>query len=467
MLLRFFRINDPYRLLGLIIIAIGISIPLFVSPTGILLSELKNSVLGGAIADGQLMYVQVFDDTPPLAAAIFGLTDLIFGRSILAQHILALLLIIFQASYFAVLLINNKAYAENTYLPCLIFGLLCFFSFDLLSFSPELIASTLLLFALNQLFHEIEFKIQRDDIVLKLGAYLGMATFVIFSYWIFILIAVIILVIFTRAGFRKIALVVFGFLLPHLLLLTFYFYKNDLGLLWTNFYRSNLTLSGEMLVSAKAIVILASLPLAYFVFSIFMMNREARFTKYQSQLMQVMFLWLITSLVQIFIAREVSPASFLTFVPPLAYFISHYLLLIRRKWRAELMLWFFVIGTVGFCYYTRAGKLESVNYQKLFPEIRTFRGEPVNKKVMYLGKGYGIYEGNELGGYFLNWDLSRPIVEDAAYYRNVEIVASCFNEYPPDVVVDEEGLLDDFFERIPSLQSDYRREGNLYYRVSN
>ncbi|MGE0588781.1 MAG: DUF6427 family protein [Cyclobacteriaceae bacterium] len=465
MLLRFFRINDPYRLLGLLIIATAISVPLFVSPSGMLLTEIKNSVLGQAIADGQLMYVQVFDDTPPLAAALFGFVDLIFGRSIVAQHILALLLIIFQASYFAVLLINNKAYAENTYLPCLVFGLLCFFSFDLLSFSPELIASTLLLFALNQLFHEIEFKIQRDDIVLKLGTYLGLATFVIFSYWIFLLVAIIILIVFTRAGFRKIALVVFGFLLPHLLLLTFYFYKSDLPLLWTNFYKSNLTFSGEMLVSAKGIVILASVPLAYFVFSIFMMNREARFTKYQSQLMQVMFLWLITSLVQIFMAQEVSPASFFTFVPPLAYFISHYLLLIRRKWRAELMLWLFVIGTVGFSYYTRAGKVESVDYSKLFSQNEI--PQLIGKKVMHLGNGYGIYQGNELGGYFLNWNLSRPILENAERYRNVEIVASCFNEYPPDVVVDEENSLDDFFERIPSLQSNYRREGNLYYRISN
>lgn len=452
-------------MLGLLIIATAISVPLFVSPSGMLLTEIKNSVLGQAIADGQLMYVQVFDDTPPLAAALFGFVDLIFGRSIVAQHILALLLIIFQASYFAVLLINNKAYAENTYLPCLVFGLLCFFSFDLLSFSPELIASTLLLFALNQLFHEIEFKIQRDDIVLKLGTYLGLATFVIFSYWIFLLVAIIILIVFTRAGFRKIALVVFGFLLPHLLLLTFYFYKSDLPLLWTNFYKSNLTFSGEMLVSAKGIVILASVPLAYFVFSIFMMNREARFTKYQSQLMQVMFLWLITSLVQIFMAQEVSPASFFTFVPPLAYFISHYLLLIRRKWRAELMLWLFVIGTVGFSYYTRAGKVESVDYSKLFSQNEI--PQLIGKKVMHLGNGYGIYQGNELGGYFLNWNLSRPILENAERYRNVEIVASCFNEYPPDVVVDEENSLDDFFERIPSLQSNYRREGNLYYRISN
>ena len=157
MLLRFFRINDPYRLIGLLLILMLASLPFFISPSNMLLSELKSMVLGEAIAEGKLMYIQVFDDTPPLASALFGFMDLIFGRSLGARHAVAFLIIFFQASYFAVLLINNKAYTENSYLPSLIFGLLCFFSFDLIAFSPELLASTILLFAINHLFHEIEF----------------------------------------------------------------------------------------------------------------------------------------------------------------------------------------------------------------------------------------------------------------------------------------------------------------------
>lgn len=344
MLLRYFRINDPYRLLGLFVIILLVSLPFLIMPTGVMVSELKHMVLGEAIAEGKLMYIEVFDDTPPLASALFGLMNMLFGRSLLAGRIIAILIIFFQASYFAVLLIKNKAYAENTYLPALIFGLLCFFSFDLLSFSTDLLASTVLLFALNQLFHEIEFKIQRDEIVLKLGVYLGLTTFLVFSYWVFLLLTIFILIVMTRARFRKIALLVFGFFLPHAVLLTLYFYWGKTDLLWQNFYVSNFTFSGEMLVDTKGLFVLVAIPLAYFVFSIFMVNREARFTKYQSQLMQVMFLWLLFSFIQVLVARQVSPASLVLFIPPLAYFISHYLLLIRRKWRAVLMLWLFLGG---------------------------------------------------------------------------------------------------------------------------
>ena len=467
MLLRFFRINDPYRLLGLLIIIILISLPFFIMPVGIMLSELKYLVLGEAMANGKLMYVQVFDDTPPLASVLFGFKHLIFGKSLLAGHILAVFIIIFQSSYFAILLINNKAYAENTYLPSLIFGLLCFFSFDLLSFSPELLASTVLLFAINQLFHEIEFKIQRDEITLKLGVYLGLATFLVFSYWVFLLLTIFILITFTRAGFRKIALMVFGFILPHAVLFTLYFYKGETNLLLRNFYLSNLTLSGEMLVSSKGLFVLAALPLAYFVFSVFMMNREARFTKYQSQLMQVMFLWLLFALIQVLVARQVSPASLITFIPPLAYFISHYLLLIRRKWRAELMLWLFLAGIVSVNLLSRSGRIMSVDFTSLFPKTNSSSNQITEKRILVLDKNLNVYQHNSLGGYFLDWELSSPIFADLSQYHHVEIISSCFDEDPPEVIIDNNNLMEGVIQRIPSIGIAYRREGNIYKKISN
>ncbi|MEP2670767.1 MAG: DUF6427 family protein [Cyclobacteriaceae bacterium] len=467
MLLRFFRINDPYRLLGLLIIITLISLPFLIMPVGVMLHELKNLVLGEAIAEGKLMYVQVFDDTPPLASALFGIMHFVFGRSLLAGHIIAILIIIFQASYFAILLINNKAYAENTYLPSLIFALLCFFSFDLMSFSAELLASTVLLFALNQLFHEIEFKIQRDEIILKLGVYLGLSTFLVFSYWVFLLLTVFILITFTRAGFRKIGLMVFGFILPHVILFTLYYYNGETNWLWSNFYLSNLTFSGEMLISIKGIFVLAAVPLIYFVFSVFMMNREARFTKYQSQLMQVMFLWLLFSLIQIFVARQVSPASFIIFVPPLAYFISHYLLLIRRKWRAELMLWLFLGGIVSVNMLSRSGRIKAVDYEGLFPQTVSFQHQITDRRVMVLEKGLSVYQHNFLGGYFLDWDLSAPLFSDLTEYDHVETISSCFKEDPPDLILDRNNLMEGVVQRVPAIGMMYRRDGEVYRKISN
>ncbi|MBK7651153.1 MAG: hypothetical protein IPJ20_11075 [Flammeovirgaceae bacterium] len=123
---------------------------------------------------------------------------------------MALLIIFFQGAYFAILLINNKAQSESTYLPALIFGVLCLYSFDMLSLSNELLASTFLLFALNNLFKEVEFRIQEDNILLNLGVYLGIASLFVLSYSVFLPGVIIILIVFTRLTLRKGLLLVLG-----------------------------------------------------------------------------------------------------------------------------------------------------------------------------------------------------------------------------------------------------------------
>jgi len=459
---RFFRINDPYRLLGLFILLLLISLPFFIDPVSISHQELKNLVLGEAIAKGKLMYIQVIDFTAPMAAGIFALADWIFGRSLIARETLALAIIFFQASFFAILLIHNNAYNDSTYVPALIFGVLCFFSFDMLSFSPELLASTVVLLSLNNLFKEIEFRSQRDEITLNLGVYLGVATLLVFSYAIFLLATLLILFIFTRPSPRKLLLLLFGFALPHALLVTLYYFWGETSSLWRGFYAPNFTVRQDLLMSVKGIFVLSVLPLTYFVFALFMLNREARFTKYQSQLFQVMFLWMLACFIQILVTRELSPHSFITFVPSLTYFISHYLLLIRRKWIAEMMLLIFLVGILGISMLARYHKIQSITYDRLLVSESPYCADVKNERVMVITDDIGIYKQNRLAGFFLDWRLSREILERPDYYENVILVNDAFQLDPPDVIVDPQNLMKQFFERIPSLGVMYKREGTLY-----
>ncbi len=397
-MLRFFRINDPYRLLGVLIVLILIALPLWIDSVNLSWQELKNHILGEAISGGKLMYIEVYDDTPPLASAFLGLMDWVFGRSVFAWQFIAFLLIFFQASYFGIMLINNKAYEENTYLPALIYGLLAFFSFDLFSFSPELLASTFLLFAINNLFKEIEFRIQRDDIVLKVGVSIGLASLLVFSYAAFLPAVAFLLALFARITPRKIFILLSGFALPHAILVMIYFYWDSGSLLWQNFYLPNLYFSKHAFISTKALFVLGLIPLTYFVFSLVMLNRVARFTRYQSQLLQVMFIWLAPSAMLILLTRELTPHSFYIFLPILSYFISHYFLLIRRKWIAEIMLWVFVFGIVFIGSMARYGKMKSIDYSMLLTSSEA--SKVPRKKIMVLGENNNAYLNNSLGGTF-------------------------------------------------------------------
>ena len=365
-MLRYFRINDPYRLISLLVLLTLASLPLLIDLPGMMVQELKDMVMGEVVGS-KMLYVEIIDRTAPMTALVDGVLNFFFGRSLLARHILALIVIFFQASYFGILLINNKAYNESSYVPSLIFGFLCFFSFDLLAITPELLASTLLLLGLNNLFKEIEFRVDRDSIVLNMGVFIGIASLFVFSYTIFLIGAVFILVVFARATLRKIGMVLFGYSLVHAILFTFYYCYEQTDELWIHFYVANLSGMSRTLVSMKSILILGAVPMVYFIFSLFMLTREARFTKYQSQLFQAIFLWLAISMIQIWFTTDLTPHSFFTFIPPTAYFVSHYLLLIRRRSIAETMLWIFVLGLLAINGLSRYDRLRGVEYSVLFP----------------------------------------------------------------------------------------------------
>lgn len=464
MLLRIFRVNDPYRLLGIFVTLGLISLALFLDPAALTLNDLKSFVLGELLNDGKNLYSEVFTSTPPLAAWFFGWIELAFGRSITARHSLAFLLIFFQGAYFAILLINHKAQNESTYMPALIFGVLCFFSFDMLSLSAELLASTFLLFALNNLFKEVEFRIQRDSIVLNLGVFLGVASLFVLSYVVFLLGTLIILGIFTRLTIRKTLLLLFGFLLPHALLMVVYFMKGDFVFLATNFYRGHAWFS-ENLMSLSAMVYLSSIPIIYFIFSLVMLNRDARLTKYQSQLLQIMFLWLVVAIIEILVAGRMSPQRVITYAPPLAYFTSHFLLLIKRKWIGELMLWTFMAGIVLMSYLSRYGKLMVVNYTQLFYEQSTYADQVKNKRILILGNDWGLYETNRMASGFMEWRLTQSIISEPEYFENVVLIDRLLQQDPPQIIVDKQNLMPKVIDRIPRLRKEYKQQGELYFRA--
>ena len=178
-LLRFFRINDPTAF-GTLCYYRPDKPFLFIF-TQKFVGRNQNTVLGRPSRRGKLMYIQVFDDTPrPGQRLVWPHAHPVWPVRLLATSY-CMAIVFFQASYFAVLLINNKAYAENTYLPRWSMACFAFSSFDLLELFMTCLPPMVLLFALKPTFsYEVEFKIQQDEIVLKLGI-LSLAIFIVFS----------------------------------------------------------------------------------------------------------------------------------------------------------------------------------------------------------------------------------------------------------------------------------------------
>jgi hypothetical protein len=333
----------------------------------------------------------------------------------------------------------------------------------MLSLSGELLASTFLLFALNNLFKEVEFKIQQDSILLNLGLYLGIASLIVFSYSVFLPGTMIILTIFTRLTVRKMLLLIFGFVLPHALLIVAYFVGGNFSSLWNNFYMGNEWMSNNQ-ITLSSMVYLSVIPIAYFIFSLIMLNREARLTKYQSQLLQIMFIWLLIAIAEIIFSGKMSPARVITFAPPLAYFTSHYFLLIRRKWIGEMMIGLFIGGILITGYLARYQKIEAIEYKNLFPAQSTYADQIKGKRVLVLGTDWGLYESNQLASYFFDWQLAEQVFAEPDYFENVVLVDKSFKQDAPEIIVDRNDLMSKMMERIPRLRAAYMKQGDLYIR---
>ena len=452
--------------MGLFILLLLIYIPLFMFDDKITVPELKNLLLGEKQNEGYHMYRDVVDNSAPLAAWTHEMLDSLFGRSVLVRHILAFLIIFLQSAYVGILFISKKVFSENTYIPSFLFALLFFFSYDTLALSNELLGSGFLLLALTNIFQEIEFRNERDESVFNVGLSISLASLFAFAFVVYLPCAIVILVLFTRGNIRRFLLLIFGFLLPHLLAITIAYLNGSAAELWEYFYLSNISVERTAYVTARTLLTLSAIPLFYFLISLVILNREARFSKYQSQILQTIMLWLAFSVLFVLYTRDLRPQSLIVFIPGFSFLFTLFFLLIRRKKFIHLNSWVMFLGIIGMAYLARFEKIKGVDYSRLW--VKNGVAEVRGKRILILDNKLDLYRDNFLATPFLDWKLSREIFAHPDYYENVTQVYRSFKNDPPDVVLDEENLLEGFFKRMPQIKTEYVRQGNRYIRrVSN
>ena len=200
-MLRFFKINDPYRLIAIFLIAFAIKIPFFINDCAYF--EMQHwLIIGEAMKSGH-MYVDIFDSLAPLAASTYWLLVLVFGKSTLMFHILGTFLLVIQAVIFNNLTISNKVYEQNTYLPAFVYLILASSHYALSVFSPVQIGMTFILLTFSKLLSHVEFRAKRDEQIMSIGLLIGIAVLFYLPFIIFLPIVLIILLVFTNTLKRR------------------------------------------------------------------------------------------------------------------------------------------------------------------------------------------------------------------------------------------------------------------------
>ena len=141
-MLEFFKINDPFRMIGILILFILLQTPYYLMEIPTLQPEFIWKLLGQQINSGDIPYVAIIDNTGPLSAMVYWFNDILFSNSWLSFRMIASAIIFFQVFYTNHMFIENNAYDESNYLPAFFMLLLYQLSFDFLTLSPALMGST-------------------------------------------------------------------------------------------------------------------------------------------------------------------------------------------------------------------------------------------------------------------------------------------------------------------------------------
>lgn len=466
-MLRFFRVNDPYRLLVVLGLVFLVGSLVLTSPLPPSKEDVFGRSVGYQLGQGLLLYAEVWCDLPPIAALLHLVADSGWGHGITAKIVLALMLLFVQGALLGVMLINARAFNEGTYLPALLLVTFSFFSWDAVHLSPALLSSTFLLLALRPLLREIEFKAPRDSSYLYAGIWLSLASLTVTSHVLFFPVSLLLLLLFAQPNLRKLGLLCIGFALPHGVLIAFYFWHDQLAVLGQHYYAAQWKLPAQMALPRSSMWVLGALPMAYLIFSLLMTAREARFTRYQTQLWQALLLWLMAACGAAFLSDGFTPALLLPAAAPLAYLVSHYLLLIRRRWLAELSLWGCLVGVPLVGALARHGYFVQVQYEVLAWTPSPRAHEWTGKSLAVWTDDMALYGNHRPATFFLDWRLAAPAFADLDRVHTLVTIDRSFRAELPDVIVDPQGYFPVVRQRLPWLGARYESRGDHWIRISN
>lgn len=469
-MLKYFRINDPYRLIVLFVLMLAVRLPVMLSGDFLTHSELYNQLVGERMGDGFKLYSEIWTKTGPLSGVIYGVMDLLFGRSQLAWQIVSLVIVSIQCFLFNKILLVSKAFNENTYIPGVIYGILMSWFFDLFTLTPAIMGLTFVLIAIGGVLGHMELKAKKDEQLLYIGLHLGVAVMFYLPYIIVVPLILLGFAFFTGTVPRRYLLFLYGTFLPIVLAIMFYMFTGRLREVFMQFVYTLIDYPVTFYFTWIEFLILFSVPLFFMLAGIFRVIQGARLTVFQSNLSQFMILWLLIGVAFFFLVREKAPAYLVILVPPFSFFISHYFFSIRKKWLAEIVFLIFLVGPVLF----NLGTIFSffITSEFISTDRYVVGSNPfeitTGKSVLVLSDDLTPCKDARSATPFVDFYLSRELFANPGYYDNLTRISSGFSLDMPDVIIDPEGLMGPVFNKMPTLGKQFGRiEPGVYTRIEN
>lgn len=452
-MLSFFKVNDPFRLIGVAIYLILLAIVMlgfFSFP--LTEPQLIYMVLGERLSDGFFLYQDIIDDTGPLSAGFFTFIDFLFGRNQFAYELIGRLLVLFQIIYWNTVLIRYRVFEENTYLPAIIMAALFHLSFDMAALSPALLGSTFLVLAIGQLFSQTVLQKDTSESTLLIGIYGGIATGFHLNFGIFLPYMIFMGIAISGFSIRQLLLSLIGFFLPILLVMMFYFWNNGLTeafQIWPLIFTYEKYNYQSLVIWA----VLGAFPLLLALVGYFYSAVLRGSTINQQKQRQMIILWMIFSLAEFFLIKRQATYQLLIFIPGLTFLITQFFLNTSKSVIGKLafLILLFGLPIAGWWFWQQELKSESTYFVRSKAEYQINPGE----KIMVMSKDSSPYLENPLGGPFLNYNLTKAFLESEKTLEQKAKIFQNLTTQKPQVVIDPSGMFKNLLNELPALKSLY------------
>lgn len=416
-------------------------------------------LVGERMAAGYNMYRDIYDNTAPVSALVFWLLDVVAGRSFLAYRLTAMGLLLLQALLFNVTLNRHKVYATQDYLPALLYLVLGSISFEFNMLTPLLIGNTFIILSLPYIITLSREGFDNNRLFLG-GIMLGLAAMSYLPLAVFLLIGIFAVFFFASSTFRSMLLMLCGFLFPYAVLFTYYLYTDTTQ----EFLELHLLRPWQLKVAflrpPADVAKLMAIPAAVLLLSLLSVASLPQRLVFQDKFKQLMWVWLFASLLVIFTRDEISVATFMLVLPPIAYFSEFFFNSSRKMWQLNLVF-FLVLGSVVVLRYRHVLHINQFLLLDESPLLLSERQDlPVQQAtVLVLGNDVSYYAQNRPATPYINWKLAQRHFGRLNEYQAVFEIYQNFNREMPAYIVDETGLMTELQYKLPGVFGKYSATG--------
>ncbi|MBD0402663.1 hypothetical protein [Flammeovirga sp. EKP202] len=456
-MLAFFKINDPLRLIILLFLMIIIRLPIWIGDIPLLSDEIHWFTLGDKLAEGNSMYVDVWDNIAPLSAGVYWVIASWFGTSQAVFFGFAAFLTLIQSYLFNLMMNRSEAYKQKTFIPGLMYLLFSNISYDFMTLSPTLISLTFLLFGLRNLL-----RMERTDVeqsILNTGIFFGLASLAYMPSFSFLLMGIFALATFRVSSFNRLFLAFVGFTIVWGGYLVYLYYIDGLEEFANLCILAIPNLEHNFQLTWEQMLMLSVIPAFILLMGMFKTFSYNAFINSQQNIQQLMLIWVITATLSIVFSSFTISYQLILYVPALSFFSAHQLLIIRKRLMAEITLWsyslLFLALMIGTAFDVLPKKIESP-YQNAWaievPDLNEY-----GDKMLVFGLDYKYYKDHNLATPYLNYNVSRQFFKKIDNYDEIRTIYNAFEKDMPDVIVDTNGDGQKLLDYITIIQKQYEK----------